>query len=316
MKAARRARQIGCTALQVFSDNPTAWRRRPQPPADAAGFVEFCRREGIGPIAVHASYLLNLAGSEEPFASQSREGLLHEMQRAPAYGASLVNVHVGSHRGDGGTAGLHRVAVAVRSILPESPAGVRLVLENSAGGGDSVGATIEELAELLIATGDIGQRLAFCLDTAHLWGAGYDMATAEGALAVLDRFSELIGLERLALIHLNDSKSARASRTDRHEHLGAGQLGPAGLAAVLRDPRLRGTTFIMETPGMDEGYDAVNLRRARLLYAGSMPLPRLPPGAFRLDRRSTRRFSRSRGGPTVDPASRTADEPVPGRASG
>jgi deoxyribonuclease-4 len=285
MKAARQARQIGATALQIFSDNPTAWRRRSEPPADAPQFVAYCAREGIGPIAIHASYLINLAGSAEPFASQSLAGLIYEVQRAPAYGASMVNTHIGSHRGGGSEAGLGLLAANVSRVLAETPDGVRLVLENAAGGGDSLGSTIEELARILegITGGD--DRLAFCLDTAHLWGAGYDLSTVEGATAVLDRFDALIGLDRLALIHLNDSRSRLGSRSDRHEHLGAGDIGPAGLGAILRDPRLPGrTTMVMETPGMEEGFDVVNVRRAWQLYAGAGELPALPPKAFRVRR--------------------------------
>jgi deoxyribonuclease-4 len=293
LKAARRARQIGATALQIFSDNPTAWRRRPAPPADAPAFVAFCAGEGIAPIAIHASYLINLAGSAEPFARQSVEGLTYEMQRAPAYGATLVNTHIGSHRGGGAGPGIARLATAVRAVLADSPAGVRLVLENSAGGGDTLGGTIEELAGILeaAAPSDAGQ-LAFCLDTAHLWGAGYDISTAAGATSVLDRFEELIGLDRLALIHLNDSRSLLGSRGDRHEHIGAGRIGSEGLAAFLRDPRLPGrTALVMETPGVDEGFDAVNMRRSWLLHAGAETLPILPPRAFRTSRASTRRAS-------------------------
>lgn len=289
MPAARRARQIGAAALQIFSDNPTAWRRRPEPPADAPRFVEFCIAQGIAPVAIHASYLINLAGSAEPFASQSVAGLQHEMQRAPSYGATLVNAHIGSHRGEGADVGRRRVSAAVVSILADAPAGVRLVLENSAGGGDAVGSRIEELAAILEEVGGAADQLAFCLDTAHLWGAGYDISTGEGATAILDRFEALLGLDRLALVHLNDSKSDLASRNDRHEHLGAGKIGAAGLAAFLRDPRLPGrTTLVMETPGVDEGYDAVNLRRSWLLYGGAETLATLPASALRLSRRSMR----------------------------
>jgi deoxyribonuclease-4 len=302
MKAARRARQIGCAALQIFSDNPTAWRRRPEPPADAEAFTSFCDREGIRPIAIHASYLINLAGSAEPFATQSRSGLITELQRAPLYGAALVNTHIGSHRGEGHRVGLQRLAATVAACLAEAPASVRLVLENSAGGGDNIGSTIEQLEEILSAVAAQGgavERLAFCLDTAHLWGAGYDLSTVEGAAGVVDRFGQLIGLDRLALVHLNDSKTPLGSRNDRHEHVGAGQIGPVGLGALLRDVRLRETTFMLETPGVDEGYDAVNLRRALLLYGGAETLPVLPPKAFKLTRRSTRsgppRATRSAG---------------------
>jgi deoxyribonuclease-4 len=288
MRAARRSRQIGARALQIFSDNPTAWRRRPEQPADAADFVAYCAREGIDPIAIHASYLINLAGSAEPFATQSREALVYELQRAPAYGAFLVNVHIGSHRGVGGEGGLRRIIDNVRAVLDESPPAVRLVLENSSGGGDLLGSRIEELALILDGAGAVGDRLAFCLDSAHLWGAGYDISTAEGVSAVVDRFAALVGLDRLRLIHLNDSRSLLGSRADRHEHVGAGQIGALGLGTLLRDPRLAATAFIMETPGADEGWDAVNMRRAWSLWSGATELPTLPPKAFHTNRRSTR----------------------------
>jgi deoxyribonuclease-4 len=288
LPAARRSRQIGARALQIFSDNPTAWRRRPEPPPDADEFIAYAAREGIGTISIHASYLINLAGSAEPFAAQSRAGLITEMQRAPLYGAFLVNTHIGSHRGVGASVGLQRIVQSVRAILAESPPSVRLVLENSSGGGDLLGSRIEELAAILAGVGDDADQLAFCLDTAHLWGAGYDISSADGAAAVIDRFEELIGLDRLPLVHLNDSRSLLGSRTDRHEHVGAGRIGPVGLGAFLRHPRLAGATFIMETPGADEGYDAVNLRRAFLLWNGADSLPELPPKAFRTNRRSTR----------------------------
>jgi deoxyribonuclease IV len=167
---------------------------------------------------------------------------------------------------------------------------VRLVLENSTGGGDLLGSRIEELAAILDGVAALGptDRLAFCLDAAHLWGAGYDVSSAEGAAAVVDRFEELIGLDRLPMVHLNDTRSELGSRTDRHEHVGAGKIGPVGLGALLRDARLARTTFIMETPGADEGWDAVNLRRAWMLWNGATELPELPPKAFRVNRRSTR----------------------------
>jgi deoxyribonuclease IV len=293
MRAARRARQIGATALQIFSDNPTAWRRRQEAPRDATTFVAYLEKAGLRPVAIHASYLINLAGRAEPFASQSRTGLIHELQRAPTYGATLVNTHIGSHRGSGREPGIQRIAENVAAALAEAPHTVKLVLENSSGGGDNLGSTIEELARILDTTaaisGDHAQPLAFCLDTAHLWGAGYDVANPEAVETLIDRFDELLGLDRLALVHLNDSRSLRGSKNDRHEHLGAGEIGPVGLGAFLRDERLApGTAFMMETPGVEAGYDAVNMRRARMLYDGASDLPVLPARAFRLTRRATR----------------------------
>jgi deoxyribonuclease-4 len=252
--------------------------------------VAYAAAHGIDPIAIHASYLVNLAGSREPFASQSRANLIHELQRAPQYGAWLVNTHIGSHRGMGHQAGLRRIVDSVNAILADTPADTTLVLENSSGGGDNIGSTIEQLAEILESVDPaLAPRLAFCLDTAHLWGAGYDISTPEGAVAALDRFHQLIGIERLRLVHLNDSRAERGSRSDRHEHVGAGRIGPVGLGAIIRDPRLPQQTAVMlETPGVDEGYDAVNVRRALLLYRGAAELPVLPPKAFKLNRRSTR----------------------------
>ncbi|HYN64626.1 MAG TPA: deoxyribonuclease IV [Candidatus Limnocylindrales bacterium] len=290
LKAARRARQIGATALQIFSDNPTAWRRRAEPPVHSPDFISYLARHDIGPVAIHASYLINLAGSAEPFASQSRAGLTHEMQRAPAYGAMLVNTHIGSHRGGGRDAGMRRIVDNINDVLSDSPEEVTLVLENSSGGGDNLGSCLEDLAAILDSVvGAQAHRLAFCLDTAHLWGAGYDISTPDGATQLLDRFNELVGMDRLALVHLNDSRSELGSRNDRHEHIGGGRIGPAGLGAILRDRRLAaGTAFMMETPGVDEGYDAVNVRRAWLLFNGAETLPVLPRKAFKLSRRSTR----------------------------
>jgi len=126
VRAARRARQIGARALQIFSDNPTAWRRRPDPPLAAPEFIDYASREGLRTVAIHASYLINLAGTAEPFASQSRAGLIVEMQRAPSYGATLVNTHIGSHKGVGADTGLRRIVDNVRAVLAESPPGVRL----------------------------------------------------------------------------------------------------------------------------------------------------------------------------------------------
>src|SRR4029453_15291229 len=241
LRAARRSRQIGGRAPPLFTDNPTAWRRRPEPPLETPEFVDYGTREGLRTIAVHASYLINLAGSAEPFASRSREGLIVEMQRAPSYGATVVNTHIGSHRGIGAATGLARIVENVRAVLASSPPQVRLALENSSGGGDMLGSPVEALAQILDCVGAEHDRLAFCLDTAHLWGAGSDIRDAEGMTAVVDRFENLIGLERLGLLHLNDSRSELGSRMDRHEHVGAGRIGPVGLGALLRDPRLRET---------------------------------------------------------------------------
>ena len=159
-----------------------------------------------------------------------------------------------------------------------------LVLENSAGSGGGLGTSVAELAGIasaLTAHGIAPDRVGFCIDTAHAWGAGIDVATPSAVDDLVSTFDDRIGLGRLVMIHLNDSRSERGSRTDRHEHLGAGRIGPAGLAHVLCHPGLAHATFLLETPGMDEGYDAINMARARAL-ATRTPLEPLPAGAFQL----------------------------------
>jgi deoxyribonuclease-4 len=177
--------------------------------------------------------------------------------------------------------------------VDDGPQAAVVALENSSGGGFGLGVGVSELAaiaEAIEARGIPRERVAFCLDSAHAWGAGVDIADPAVTDAFLQAFDRAIGLERLVMVHLNDSRSDLGSRHDRHEHLGAGKIGPEGLAYLLCHPLLRHATFILETPGMDEGYDAVNLGRARDLMAGR-PLASLPPEAMAV------RGSRARSGP-------------------
>jgi deoxyribonuclease-4 len=305
--AAERAQAIGADTLQVFTDNPTAWKRRAEPPPDVAAFRERVTELGLGPLASHASYLVNLAGSEDGFRERSIDLLIAELETAMAYGIRYVNVHVGSHTGAGLEAGIDRLAQAISRVLgggPQGPDGPVLVLENSAGSGGGIGVDVEELAAILAAceaTGIDPARIAICIDTAHAWGAGYAMGEASGVDALVAEVEERIGLDRLALVHLNDSRSERGSRTDRHTHLGAGRIGTDGLARILTHPALAGATYILETPGMDEGYDAINIARAKALAAGQ-PLEDLPADAP-VSRRS------GKAGPKAGP--RAAREPDP-----
>jgi deoxyribonuclease-4 len=246
-------------------------------------------------VAIHAPYLVNLAGSDHSFYEKSIEVLAHELLAAPGFGARFVNVHTGSHRGAGIETGIERIAEGCAMVLSATEAGpdaLQLVLENSAGGGAAVGVTVEELAAIADACDRRGiprGRLGFCLDTAHLWGAGVRVSEPDEIDALLDAFDAQIGLDRLAMMHLNDSKSELGSRLDRHEHIGAGRIGPRGMAHFLTHASLRHVPTYLETPGMDDGYDEVNIRRALDLAAGR-PLPSLPPEAMNLPpRRSKRR---------------------------
>jgi deoxyribonuclease IV len=315
LKTLDRAEAIGADALQIFSDNPTAWRRRRARPPELAAFRDGLATRDIRPLTIHASYLINLPGPDEATYRRSIELLGQELSASPGYGARYVNVHIGSHRGTGVEEGVRRLADGIEAALARAeeparatqpdragepaPAGEddtagedatefgppsTLVLENSAGGGGGLGTGVEELAQIAdrLAERGIGaDRVAFCIDTAHAWGAGIDMSDPVTIDAFLGAFDERIGLDRVALVHLNDTRSGLGSRTDRHEHLGAGRIGATGLGHVIRHPGLAHAPGIIETPGMDVGYDAVNLARARALLAGDELRP-LPAEAFDL----------------------------------
>jgi deoxyribonuclease-4 len=292
LKAADRAHEIGATALQLFTDNPTAWRRRSEPPPDLAGFRQRLAEHDIGPLAIHAPYLVNLAGADEKFRQQSVDTMVSELQVGAAYGARFVNVHVGSHRGLGRAEGLRQLVDGLARILDAvEPGGPRLVLENSAGSGDGIGSSIEDLAALVELAAHEGlDSVAFCLDTAHLWAAGYCIDGEEGVAQLVERVDALLGRQHVVMLHLNDSRSTCGSRADRHEHVGAGTIGAAGLRAVLEHSWLSTLPAYLETPGMDDGYDAINLQRVHMLLRGE-DLPPLPAEAFaaRPGRRSRKR---------------------------
>ena len=284
--AVDRIADVGGAALQLFTDNPTSWRRRSEPPAELAAFRARLSERGVGPVAVHAPYLVNLAGPEEELYGRSVDLLVSELAVAPGFAARFVNVHVGSHRGAGRETGIRRLAEGIGLAIGRAPAQADsplIVLENSAGGGFAVGTTVEDLADIVdacVAAGVATDRIGFCLDTAHLWGYGYAIGDPDGVDDLLARVESLLGPGRVAMVHLNDSKAERGSRYDRHAHLGAGRIGVDGLRRFLTHPALAGVPHYLETPGMDEGYDALNVRNAVRIAAGLAPEP-VPPEALR-----------------------------------
>ena len=283
VRAVERANAIGASALQIFSDNPTAWRRRAESPPEAEAFRRRLAELDMGPVAIHAAYLINLAGPDDELFGKSVDLLHHELAHAPEFAAAFVNVHVGSHRGAGREVGIRRLIDGLERAADGIPTRTAdamaplIVLENSSGGGFALGFTVEELAMILDAAVDrgLGHRVAFCLDVAHLWGAGYDVSDPAAIDDVLATFDRSIGLERLAMVHLNDSTAGLGSRHDRHAHLGEGQIGRKGLAHFLCHPSLDHVAFYLETPGMEDGYDAVNVARLGDLAAGRPLTPGL-----------------------------------------
>jgi deoxyribonuclease IV len=290
LQAAERAHAIGATAVQVFTDNPTAWRRRSAPPPELPEFRARLAAYDIGPIAVHASYLINLCGADIDFWRRSVATLASELVMGAAYGASFVNVHVGSHKGLGREQGMRQLVLGLRAvadavIASQAESGSAdplpmIVLENSAGSGDGVGSSIEDLADIdAMAQGEGIGGYGFCLDTAHLWAAGYCIDGDASVAALLTRVQDSLGADRVVMLHLNDARTGCGSRVDRHQHIGAGMIGESGIRAVLEHPWLSLLPTFLETPGMESGFDAVNLERVRLLLAGEA-LPDLPPEAF------------------------------------
>ena len=298
VKAADRAIEIGASAAQVFSDNPAAYRRRPTPSPELPAFRARLAGAGIDPLAIHGSYLINPAAPDDELHERSVELLTSELVAARRSGARYVNIHIGSHRGAGVPAGIRRLVEAVSESLAAAAEVAddvfgavaplvgepMITLENGSGGGWGLGLDVDELAAIADALDRAGiprSRVGFCLDTAHAWGAGQDLSDPDAIDGFLLDFDRRVGIDRLPLVHLNDSRSERGSRLDRHEHIGAGRIGQLGMAHVLRHPLLAGAAYILETPGMDVGYDAINLARARALAAGD-PVAALPPEAFTL----------------------------------
>lgn len=314
--AAVRAAEIGATALQIFGGDPTSWPREPLVADEIAEFQAVLAGAGVTSLAIHASYLINLAGADPAYRDRSIAMLAAELRVAALLGAGLVNVHTGSHGGDGIEPGIQRLVSAIGDVLAaegDAAPGSRptIVLENSVGGGFGLGTNLAELgsiADALDRAGVTRGRVGFCLDTAHAWGAGIDLADARVVDGLIDGFDARIGIDRLRLVHLNDTTSERGSRTDRHQHLGAGRIGEAGLGHILRHPALAATTFILETPGMDEGFDAINLARAVAMARG-MPLVPLPAAALSLPRRRSRHSTPDRTARPPEP-SRSASEPT------
>ena len=299
VKAVDRAHEIGAGALQVFADNPTAWRRRAAPPTEGPAFRERLVELDIRPVAIHASYLVNLAGPEEDLFARSVGVLASELRAAPWFAARYVNVHVGSHRGAGVPAGIARLAAGLALVVAEvdrTSGGPMIVLENSA---ERLRSRHQRGRAGRHRRGVHGARhrsgsAGFCLDAAHAWAAGIDLSDPDATDRFLADFDGRIGLDRLVMVHLNDSKSELGSRVDRHEHLGAGLIGAAGLRHLLVHPSLAHVTYYLETPGMDEGYDAINVARAYDIAAGR-PLAALPPEALEVG------SGRARLGPPAEP---------------
>jgi deoxyribonuclease-4 len=264
------ARKLGCNALQIFSASPRMWPRggaRIQP-ADAERFRARRAELGLGPLVIHANYLINLATADSVMRVRTIQAFHDEIARATALGADFLVVHPGAALGATAPEAVGAVADALRhaargvrlaaNFADMASGGLRVLLENTSGMGTCIGAKFAELRAILDQIPEL--PLGVCLDTAHAYEAGYDLRTESGLEQMLADLDATVGLARAPVVHMNDSKTPLGSRLDRHEHIGRGKIGNEAFRRILRHPRLAGRAFLLETPIDAPGDDRRNVR--------------------------------------------------------
>lgn len=258
----QRGVEVGCDAIQIFTRNQRQWNPLPLDPQVIRKFFDERAASPIRYIASHASYLINLASPEPEQWEKSKYALFDEMNRAQLLRLNSVVVHPGSHKGKGVSFGISRIADAVNWLFERMPeVNCSLLLENTAGQGDQLGSTFQELSEIINRI-HLNQNVGVCIDTAHAFEAGYDLASASGYRQTMDTLLSSIDINRIQLFHLNDSKTGLGSRKDRHENIGMGDLGLRAFEWLLQDSRFEESPMILETPGGDEWFET-NLKLLR-----------------------------------------------------
>ncbi|GMU38517.1 MAG: deoxyribonuclease IV [Phycisphaerae bacterium] len=263
------ARQARCDALQIFVKNQRQWSAPSLSPDAVRAFREHPEAARITPVIAHASYLLNLASADRGGRAKSLAALTDELQRCEALGLAGLVLHPGSAADSDMSSAIRRIAAALNDVLAAVPDGrCAILLETTAGQGSAVGWRFEHLADILAGV-EAGDRVGVCLDTCHLFAAGYDFRSADDYASMITELDRQVGIQRVRCIHVNDSVKPLASRVDRHAHIGEGEIGLAGFRHFVNDSRWAGLPMILETPkGEDDkgrDYDAVNLSRLRRL---------------------------------------------------
>lgn len=257
-KAVDRAATIGCEALQIFGSSPQAWAFRQISDSDAEDFRQRMADAGMGPVFLHAIFLVNLGTNREEVLKKSIDSLTAHLNLAGSLGAAGVIFHPGSHGGAGFEAVLPQVADGIKRALAPAAEGPWLVVENMAGMGRHIGAKFEELGAILDLADD--PRVKVCLDTQHSFAAGYDLTNREGIAALLEAVDRGPGASNVVAIHANDSKRLCGSGVDRHDNIGEGFIGEDGFAAFMEHPCFRDVPFLLEVPGFDgKGPDKRNV---------------------------------------------------------
>jgi deoxyribonuclease-4 len=266
-RAAEEARLLGAECIQIFATNPTAWTVSRLREDEVAEFRTHLDQHDIRLSAIHTPYLLNLASPNRTFYTKTEVQLRENIARAAVFGADFVVTHIGSHRGEGFAAGLARITAMLDRVLAEAPPGPMLLLEGSSGAGDLIGNTFEELRAILDSVPDHADRIGICLDSAHMYAAGFDLGTKVGARRVFKQFDEIVGLDRLRLIHANDTRQELGSRRDRHWDIGEGHIGERGFLGMMSVPQLARLDWIMEPPGEEFDRDLRNLKALKAIRA-------------------------------------------------
>ncbi len=265
-RAIERACSIKSTAMQIFVKNNMQWFARPLERGEISAFRDHAQRADLRFVFAHANYLINLAATNPQFHANSLRALSEELIRADQLDLPFLVLHPGAHLGAGEEAGLSKIVESINQVfagLPETR--TRLALETTAGQGSCLGHRFEHLAHIRANVIE-PERLCVCLDTAHVFAAGYELSTGEATKRMFAEFDRIIGLEHLVALHLNDSKTARGSRVDRHEHIGKGRIGSEAFRFIMRDRRFRKIPKVLETPkGKELKEDVVNMRTLRSL---------------------------------------------------
>ncbi len=264
--AFERGTRIGCTTMQIFVKNASTWTGKPLTPDAVASYKAAEAKATVAPVIAHAAYLINLCARAGDILLRSRKGLVDELTRCTALGIAGLVVHPGAHMGAGEPDGIARIAESLNLIHGELPGpSTPTLLETTAGQGTTLGYRFEHLRRIIDLVEDKA-RVAVCLDTCHLFAAGYPIHTEEGWENTMRDLEAIIGLENVAAVHVNDSKRERGSRVDRHDHIGQGLLGETAFRMVMNDPRLRVVPKILETEKSEDMHEDVeNMARLRAL---------------------------------------------------
>ncbi|VUT27910.1 MAG: endonuclease IV [Candidatus Syntrophoarchaeum sp. GoM_oil] len=263
-KAVDRAVAGGCDTFQIFSRNPRGWRMKELSEPAVEKFIEKIKRSGIYPPVDHMPYLPNLASPKEDVYAKSLDALIAELGRCETLKIPYLVTHLGSHLGSGVEKGYQRVADSINTAFETVENDVMLLLENTAATKNSVGGSFEDIKAIMDRV-DIIERVGVCFDTCHAFVAGYEIRTKEDLKSTLEHFDEVVGIEKLKLIHLNDAKADLGSKLDRHEHIGLGYIGEGGFRVILQNPNLKDLPMILETPVDERRDDLGNIRKVREL---------------------------------------------------